>query len=100
MADIRDALRENLDTLCSEYTEEHGVSLSEVARRMGFLPQKLDKLLKGQLQIRFQEAETIRAFFNVSIAWLCGESEIRERLTPEMQSAVQTLLNTASQPKR
>lgn len=93
MSDIRDVLRERFVLLCQEYMERENVSRAELARRMDVSPQKMDKLFKLQLQVRFQEAQLASEFFNVSISWLCGESEIRERLSPELQRAIKQLLD-------
>lgn len=94
MTDVLDVARGRLELLCNEYKAAHNVSEAEVARRMGFTPQKLGKLLSLQLRIGLSEARQISDFFDVSIAWIAGESEIRQKLTPEMQTAVNQLLNS------
>jgi len=97
MADILDIARERLELLCREYREQNGdLSEAKLARKMSYSPQKLGKLLSLQVRIGLKEAEHICNFFDVSIAWLTGESEMRQRLTPEMQSAMQQLFNSKS----
>lgn len=95
MTDVLDIARNRLELLCDEYKERHNVSEAELARRMELTPQKLGKLLSLQLRIGLSEAQTITDFFDVSIAWLTGESELRQRLKPEIQSAISSLLKTA-----
>lgn len=104
MADIRDTLRSRFDQLCCEYIARHNINNSELARRMTvklagrmtISPQKLDKYRRLQVQIRFPEAEAFADFFGVSIAWLCGESDVRERLSPDMQRAILQLMEASS----
>lgn len=92
MVEIRDTLRERFDDLCREYKEQQGINDSELARRLGYSPQKLYKLRALQLDIRFDDAERIAEFFKVSIAWLCGESQIRQRLSDHQQLAIRQLI--------
>lgn len=79
--------------LCDEWKSRTGASEAELARQMGYKPQKLGKLLSRQIRIGLGEAQNITHFFDVSIAWLTGESEIRQKLSPEIQSIVQNILN-------
>lgn len=92
MLDIRETLRDRFRMLCDEYMQANRVSEAEVARLLGFSTSKMSRLLSIQIRIGFQEAQTITDFFGVSIAWLCGESEIREKLSSDMQSAIKGLM--------
>lgn len=93
-------LRDRLEILCYDYRREHDVSERELAHRMGMRAQRLDKLLTLQIKMGFNDAKEISDFFGVSIAWLCGESEIRYRMTKTVQQLIKSLIEEIKAPSR
>ena len=95
LSGVLEDIRRKAWDLCDDYMHTHGVSQAEIAKKIGIPNTKFCRLLSGRIRIGFQEAQLIADFFNVSIAWLCGESEIREKLTPEIQAAIAPIVAMA-----
>ena len=89
-------LRERLALLCDEHMEADGVSEAEIARQMGYEAPKLNRMIRGHHRIGAEEAQTIAAYFNTTIAWLSGEVEIREPIPQELQIAIENMLRAGS----
>jgi len=58
---------------------EKGVTLEEIANAIGSNKSSLSRIVNNHLNVKKDTIEAIAGYFNVDVAYLLGESEIRRK---------------------